>query len=170
MTQPSETLDAQQRSQRPDAHRHRSGDERLLARVRPPDWVNPEPTDRYDLVVVGAGTGGLVSAAIGTTLGARVALVERNRMGGDCLNFGCVPSKGVLRAARSWAEARVSAERFGGPEVVGSGDFPAAMDRMREIRADISGVDSAERFASLRVDVFLGTARFESAAALRGPS
>lgn len=165
MTQQAETIDSERRGRRPDAGQP-SSDEPLLARVRPPDWVNPDPVDRYDLVVVGAGTGGLVSAAIGAALGARVALVERNRMGGDCLNFGCVPSKGVLRAARSWAEARASAERFGGPAVSATGDFAAAMDRMREIRAGISTVDSAERFASLGVDVFLGEARFDSESSL----
>lgn len=139
-----------------------SADRRLVDNVRPPDWRNPSPRDRYDLVIIGAGTGGLVSAAIGAALGARVALVERRRLGGDCLNFGCVPSKGVLRAARSWAAARDARARFGGPAVSGSGDFAAAMARMREIRAGISDVDSAERFAGLGVDVFFGEARFDS--------
>jgi len=134
----------------------------LLDNVRPPDWRNPTPRERYDLVVVGAGTGGLVSAAIGAALGARVALVERRRMGGDCLNFGCVPSKGMLRAARSWAAARSSHESFGGPPVSGSGDFTAAMAGMREIRAGISDVDAAERFSGMGVDVFFGEGRFDS--------
>ena len=141
-------------------------DKRLLANVRPEGWTNPEPEGRYDLVVVGAGTGGLVSAAIAAALGARVALVERALMGGDCLNFGCVPSKAVLRAARSWAEARDSARRFGGPEAVGEGDFPSVMERMRGLRADVSGVDGAERFRSLGVDVFLGEARFDGPASV----
>jgi pyruvate/2-oxoglutarate dehydrogenase complex dihydrolipoamide dehydrogenase (E3) component len=136
-------------------------DRRLVANVRPEGWTNPEPQARYDLVVVGAGTGGLVSAAIGAALGARVALVERALMGGDCLNFGCVPSKALLRAARSWAEARASAERFGGPVVGEDGDFPSVMERMRGLRADLSAVDGAERFRSLGVDVFLGEARFD---------
>lgn len=139
-----------------------SANRRLTDNVRPPDWRNPTPRDRYDLVVIGAGTGGLVSAAIGAAVGARVALVERRRMGGDCLNFGCVPSKGLLRAARSWAAARDSRERFGGPAVSGPGDFATAMARMREIRAGISDVDSAERFAGLGVDVFFGEGRFDS--------
>jgi pyruvate/2-oxoglutarate dehydrogenase complex dihydrolipoamide dehydrogenase (E3) component len=89
-------------------------DRQLLERVRPSAWRNPRPRDRYDLVVVGAGTGGLVSAAIASALGTRVALVERRRLGGDCLNFGCVPSKGILAAARSWAAARAGdTSRFG---------------------------------------------------------
>jgi pyruvate/2-oxoglutarate dehydrogenase complex dihydrolipoamide dehydrogenase (E3) component len=136
-------------------------DHRLIANVHPQDWTNPRPLDRYDLLVIGAGTGGLVSAAIGAALGARVALVERSLMGGDCLNFGCVPSKSVLRASRSWAEARASGSRFGGPAVAGLGHFPAVMERMRELRADISVVDGAARFRDLGVHVFLGEARFD---------
>ncbi|HEX4952143.1 MAG TPA: mercuric reductase [Thermoanaerobaculia bacterium] len=141
-------------------------DRRLLGHVHPADWQNPEPAPWYHLVVVGGGTAGLVSAAGAAGLGARVALVERALLGGDCLNYGCVPSKGVIRAARAWAEARAAAERFGGPEVTGSGDFGAAMERMRALRADISTHDSAERFAGLGVDVFLGDGRFVAADAV----
>lgn len=127
----------------------------LVANVHPPDWRNPEPADRYHLVVVGAGTAGLVTAAGAAGLGARVALVERHLMGGDCLNVGCVPSKGLIRAARAWHEARHAARRFGGPGVTGDGDFAAAMERMRRLRAGLSHHDSAERFQGLGVDVFL---------------
>src|SRR6266516_1510026 len=84
--------------------------ERLIQGVRPPAWINPEPEPRYHLVVIGAGTAGLVSAAGAAALGAKVALVERNLMGGDCLNFGCVPSKAILRAARAVAEVRRAGE------------------------------------------------------------
>ena len=73
-------------------------DARLLANVRPPDWANPEPAARYNLVVIGAGTAGLVAAAGAAGLGARVALVERSLLGGECLNAGCVPSKALLRS------------------------------------------------------------------------
>jgi len=134
--------------------------------VRPADWTNPRPADRYYLAVVGAGTGGLVSASIAAALGASVALVERDRMGGDCLNVGCVPSKAVLRAARSWSEARSSAGRFGGPVVTGEGDFGAAMRRMREVRAAMSGIDGARRFSEMGVDVFFGDAEFADRASL----
>jgi pyruvate/2-oxoglutarate dehydrogenase complex dihydrolipoamide dehydrogenase (E3) component len=133
---------------------------RLLASVRPPNWINPPARERYHLVVVGAGTGGLVTAAVAAALGARVALIERNLMGGDCLNFGCVPSKALIRAARAWSGARESQERFGGARVDGVGDFGVVMERVRRIRADISPVDGAERFRDLGVDVFLGQARF----------
>jgi len=138
----------------------------LVANVHPPDWKNPEPADRYHLVVAGAGTAGLVTAAGAAGLGARVALVERHLMGGDCLNVGCVPSKGIIRAARAWHEARSAGRRFGGPYAVGDGDFAAAMARMRKIRAAISRHDSAERVAGLGVDVFLGQGHFIASDAL----
>ena len=133
---------------------------RLAANVRPPEWENPTPDGRYNLVVIGAGTAGLVTAVVAAGLGARVALVERGLMGGDCLNVGCVPSKGILRAARVWASARDGAE-FGLTFPGGvERDFGAAMARMRRLRAKISRVDSAERYKGLGVDVFLGEGRF----------
>jgi pyruvate/2-oxoglutarate dehydrogenase complex dihydrolipoamide dehydrogenase (E3) component len=136
---------------------------RLLENVHPPAWRNPDPKDHYHLVVIGGGTGGLVTAAIGAALGARVALIERNLMGGDCLNVGCVPSKAILRAARGWKAAAEGADRFGAPRTTGDGDFSAAMERMRRIRAGISPVDSASRYQDeLGVDVFLGEGRFIS--------
>lgn len=137
-----------------------SHNQRLLNAVHPPSWQNPTPKDRYHLVVVGAGTGGLVSAAIAAGLGAKVALVERHLMGGDCLNVGCVPSKGIISAARAWHGARHAQADFGGPAVTGPGDFAAAMERMRRLRADIAPVDGAERFSALGVDVFLGDGQF----------
>ena len=133
---------------------------RLHAHVHPPGWVNPAPAPRYNLVVIGGGTAGLVTAAGAAGLGAKVALVERHLLGGDCLNVGCVPSKALIRAARAAAEARDSA-RFGvaihGEVKV---DFPVVMERMRRLRADLSPHDSAARFRELGVDVFIGDARF----------
>ncbi|MDZ7629768.1 MAG: mercuric reductase [Gemmatimonadaceae bacterium] len=145
---------------------HDHWDRALRAQVHPTDWTNPTPADRYDLVVIGAGTGGLVSAAGAAGLGAKVALIERHLMGGDCLNVGCVPSKGLLSAARAWAAAKHAAAEFGGPPVQGTdaGDFPAMMSRMRRIRADLSPIDSAARFRDLGVDVFLGDGVFRSPA------
>ena len=132
----------------------------LVANVRPPDWINPEPAPRYNLVVIGAGTAGLVSAAGAAGLGAKVALVERHLLGGDCLNYGCVPSKAIIRSSRVAASLR-DAPRFGlkvanGPEI----DFLAVMERMRRLRSEISQHDSAARLRALGVDVFLGEARF----------
>ena len=136
---------------------------RLVANVHPPAWNNPRATDRYNLVVVGAGTAGLVTAAIGAGLGARVALVERHLMGGDCLNVGCVPSKSILRAARAWASLH-GIEEFGLsiPAEV-QGNFGTAMKRMRRLRARLSHIDSAQRFKDLGVDVFIGDGQFSSA-------
>ena len=135
---------------------------RLIANVHPPDWKNPAPRARYHLVVIGAGTAGLVSAAGAAGLGATVALIEQHLMGGDCLNVGCVPSKGLIGAARAWAAARNAERDFHGPSAGGAGDFAAVMERMREIRADLSPIDSAARFRELGVDVFLGSGAFTS--------
>ena len=135
----------------------------LLAHVHPAGWTNPRARERYHLVVVGAGTAGLVCASAAAGLGASVALIERHLMGGDCLNVGCVPSKALIRAARSWHAARESAGAFGGPEASGVGDFGAVMQRMRSLRADISQIDGAPRYATLGVDVFFGDAHFASA-------
>lgn len=132
----------------------------LVANVHPTEWTNPTPAERYNLVVIGAGTAGLVTAAIAAGLGARVALIERHLMGGDCLNVGCVPSKGIVRAARVWATAS-SGDEFGIPPVrVTSGNFGKVMERMRRLRAQLSRVDSAQRFKDLGVDVFIGHGRF----------
>src|ERR1041385_9183770 len=79
---------------------------RLAANVHPTDYRNPEPAARYNLVVLGAGTAGLVTAAGAAGLGAKVALVERHLMGGDCLNVGCVPSKAVIRSSRAAFDAK----------------------------------------------------------------
>ncbi len=131
----------------------------LLSHVHPPSWTNPTPRGRYNLVVVGAGTAGLVSAAGGAGLGARVALVERHLLGGDCLNVGCVPSKGLISAARVAARAREASEfgvRVAGVEV----DFPAVMQRMRRLRAALAPIDGAPRFSALGVEVYFGEGRF----------
>lgn len=144
-----------------DAHNRR-----LHAHVHPRDWINPTPAPRYNLVVLGGGTAGLVTAAGAAGLGAKVALIERHLLGGDCLNVGCVPSKALIRSARAAAEARASA-RFGvklpGDVTV---DFPAVMERMRRLRADLSPHDSAARFRDLGVDVFIGDGKFTGRATI----
>jgi len=134
--------------------------EELVANVHPPDWRNPEPAERYHLVVLGAGTAGLVTAAGAAGIGARVALVERHLLGGDCLNVGCVPSKCLIRSSRVVFDIK-EADRYGVNAPAGYGaDFPGVMERMRRLRAHISHHDSVRRFASLGVDVFMGEARF----------
>lgn len=134
----------------------------LVNNVHPPQWVNPEPDGRYNMVVIGAGTAGLITAVVSASLGAKVALIEKHLMGGDCLNVGCVPSKGVIRAARAWADVK-RAEEFGVHVPAGvKYDFAAAMERMRKLRARISHTDSAHRYKSLGVDVYIGSATFTS--------
>jgi len=145
-----------------DAH-----NEALVGNVRPADWVNPTPEGRYNLVVVGAGTAGLITSLVASSLGARVALVERHLMGGDCLNVGCVPSKSVIRAARRVHEARAAGELGLGVPAERLPDFGAAMERMRRIRARISHEDSAARYRDeFGVDVYLGQARFTGSGAI----
>jgi pyruvate/2-oxoglutarate dehydrogenase complex dihydrolipoamide dehydrogenase (E3) component len=132
----------------------------LVSNVHPPDWANPEPAGRYNLVVLGAGTAGLISAAGASGLGARVALVEREFLGGDCLNVGCVPSKALIRAARAAAEVRDAHDYGVGVPAGARVNFPAVMERMRRLRAALSPNDSAARYRGLGVDVFFGEARF----------
>lgn len=133
--------------------------QQLVENVHPAAWTNPTPEGRYNLVVIGAGTAGLVTAAGAAGLGAKVALIERHLMGGDCLNVGCVPSKAIIRSARAAAEMK-RATRLGVASVQPEVDFGAVMRRMRRIRAGISPHDSAPRFRDLGVDVYFGEARF----------
>ena len=135
-------------------------DRELAENVHPSKWVNPEAAGRYNIVVLGGGTAGLITAIVGASLGARVALIEQHLMGGDCLNVGCVPSKGIIRASRAWADLKHAAEfGLGIPDGV-TYDFGAVMSRMRRLRARISHTDSAHRYAKLGVDVFIGHGRF----------
>jgi pyruvate/2-oxoglutarate dehydrogenase complex dihydrolipoamide dehydrogenase (E3) component len=130
----------------------------LVANVHPQTWTNPVPDGRYNLVVLGGGTAGLVSAIGAAMLGAKIALVERHLLGGDCLNSGCVPSKGLLRAAR--AAAAVSHAAALGIHATANVDFGAVMERMRRVRAGISHNDSVQHLSDLGVDVYFGQARF----------
>jgi pyruvate/2-oxoglutarate dehydrogenase complex dihydrolipoamide dehydrogenase (E3) component len=133
----------------------------LAANVHPADRPNPEPAPRYNLVVIGAGTAGLVTAAGAAGLGAKVALVERHHLGGDCLNVGCVPSKCVIRSSRVIGELRDAAQLGIAVPAGAQADFGAVMARMRKLRAQISHHDSVDRFQrELGIDVFLGHARF----------
>ena len=141
-------------------------DRQLIDNCHPPGWSNPTPAGRYNLVAIGAGTAGLVSAGGAALLGARAAIVERALMGGDCLNVGCVPSKGLIRAARAAYDLRDGA-RFGArPASEPRPDFGAAMERMRRLRARISPNDGVARFTGMGVDVYLGAARFVGPAAV----
>jgi pyruvate/2-oxoglutarate dehydrogenase complex dihydrolipoamide dehydrogenase (E3) component len=134
---------------------------RMLDLLHPKEWVDPKPKPSYNLVVIGAGAGGLISAAGAAGVGARVALIESHLLGGDCLTVGCVPSKALLRCAKAAAAVR-NASEFG-INVSGdvSVDFGFVMERLRRMRAGIAPVDSAQRYSEkLGVDVFIGKGRF----------
>ena len=134
---------------------------RLLDNVHPKKWKDPEPKASYNLVVIGAGAGGLVSAGGAAGVGADVALIESHLLGGDCLNVGCVPSKALLSCAKA-AAAVQNAEKYG-VKITGevSVDFGYAMERVRRLRSQISPVDSAKRYSEqLGVDLFMGKAVF----------
>lgn len=134
----------------------------LVDHTHPPEWANPRPADRYNLLVIGGGPAGLVAAVGAASLGAKVALVEKHLLGGDCLIYGCVPSKALIRCAKAAHEVR-DASRFGvnlpGEPTI---DFAAVMQHVRQARSDIAHHDAASRFRDLGVDVFLGEGRFTS--------
>jgi pyruvate/2-oxoglutarate dehydrogenase complex dihydrolipoamide dehydrogenase (E3) component len=115
----------------------------------------------YNLVVIGAGTAGLVTTAGSVALGAHVALIERHKMGGDCLNFGCVPSKALISSARLLHRIR-HGQRWGLNASEPAFDFNAVFSKMRMARDELAPLDSQERFESLGVDVFRGEANFLS--------
>src|SRR5262245_33512334 len=133
---------------------------RTIAQGHPTDWRPPHPKDMYELLVVGGGPCGLTAAITAAKAGHTVALAERNLTGGTCVNFGCTPSKSLLRAARAVHEAR-DGEKFGytlgaAPRV----DFAAVMTRVREMRANSGSNDAVAVAAGAGIHVFLGDARF----------
>jgi len=130
--------------------------------THPSNWKNSRPKpSRYDLVVIGGGTAGLVSAVGAAGLGARVALLERSFLGGDCLGTGCVPSKALLRSAKALIEIQ-SSSQLGILVTAATADFAEIMARMRRLRSELSHHDSAQRMASLGIDLYFGDARFSS--------
>ncbi len=134
---------------------------KLLDAVHPKRWIDPKPKTNYNLVVIGAGAGGLVSAASAAGVGAKVALIESHLLGGDCLNVGCVPSKALIRCAKAAASIKDAAKY--GVEISGEVriNFAAVMERMRRLRASISPVDSARRYSEeLSVDTYIGKGKF----------
>lgn len=131
----------------------------LLSHVHPSDYVNPTPQGRYNLVVIGGGTAGLVTAVGAATLGAKVALIEKTHLGGTRLNTGCVPSKALLRSARAAHEVK-HAEEFGLTVPSYEVDFASLMERLRKLRAYISQVDGVKSLTEKGVDVYLGTGKF----------
>ena len=135
----------------------------LVSNAHPADWQNPEPNGRYNLLVIGGGSAGLVAAVGAAGLGAKVALVEKHLLGGDCLNAGCVPSKTLLRSAKAIGDIKKAAELGIIIDGTVTADFGTVMERMRRIRADISYHDAITRFSDLGIDMYLGTGEFTGA-------
>ena len=123
-------------------------------------WQKPESFD-YNLLVIGGGSAGLVSAYIAAAVKAKVALIERDKMGGDCLNTGCVPSKALIRSAKA-ADTLRHANRYGLESVPVKGSFKTIMDRVQRVVAQVEPHDSPERYRKLGVDCIAGEARFVS--------
>ena len=123
-------------------------------------WPRPARFDR-NLVVIGAGAGGLVSAYIAAAVRAKVTLIEGHKMGGDCLNYGCVPSKALIRSAKAMKQLR-NAHRLGIGKALGEVDFAGVMRRVHEVIGAIEPHDSVERYTSLGVEVLKGHARITS--------
>ena len=135
----------------------------FLRRVRPDAWKNPVPRTVYDLAVVGAGPAGLAAAEFAARLGFSVALIERNRMGGNSLNVGSVPSKAIIRTAGIYGTMRDAGD-FGAPVPSEPAlRFHEVMARMRRIRTRISEYHSVHELTALGVDIFFGAARFAGA-------
>jgi len=124
------------------------------------DWPRPKSFDR-DVIVIGAGSGGLVAALIAATVKARVTLIEKNKMGGDCLNTGCVPSKALIRSAKLVSDMKRGAS-FGFSEMHAEFEFSDVMERVQRVIREIEPHDSVERFESLGVDVEVGEAEILS--------
>jgi pyruvate/2-oxoglutarate dehydrogenase complex dihydrolipoamide dehydrogenase (E3) component/uncharacterized membrane protein YdjX (TVP38/TMEM64 family) len=123
-------------------------------------WKKPARFER-NLVVIGAGSAGLVAAYIAAAVRAKVTLIEKGRMGGDCLNTGCVPSKALIRSARLVAQIR-DAHRFGLRSATAEVDFAAIMERVQRVIRDIEPHDSVERYTQLGVECISGRARITS--------
>ena len=138
----------------------KKGLEALKARKVYAKWPRPEKFDR-NMVVIGAGSAGLVSAYIAAAVKAKVTLIERHKMGGDCLNTGCVPSKALIKTAKLLSQIRHSKD-YGVKRASAEFDFAEAMDRVQEIVKAIEPHDSVERYTALGVECLKGTAKITS--------
>ncbi|MEP6938131.1 MAG: mercuric reductase [Rudaea sp.] len=137
-----------------------SNDADVLEYLRPPQWTNPLPRAEYDLVIVGAGPGGIAAAERAIELGASVALVERHWLGGNSLNVGSVPSKALIYTGSLCSDLRMAAYFFRPVDVDAVADFSAVVSRLQGLRARIAEYHSADRLARAGVDVYFGHARF----------
>ncbi|MDO6441931.1 FAD-dependent oxidoreductase [Marinobacter sp. 2_MG-2023] len=123
-------------------------------------WQKPESFD-YNLLVIGGGSAGLVSAYIAAAVKAKVGMIEKHKLGGDCLNTGCVPSKALIRSAKA-ADTMRHANRYGLESVPVKGSFKNIMNRVQEVIAKVEPHDSPERYSKLGVDCISGEASFVS--------
>ncbi len=132
----------------------------LLKVIFPSEWKNPKPASLYDLVVIGAGPGGMTAAVLAAAYHKKIALIEKEHMGGECLSYGCIPSKAMLRSSRAAHE--ISKAKEFGIEIQGkwSVDFPAVMERMRRLRNAVSTHDSPSIFQKMGIDLFFGAGQF----------
>lgn len=133
--------------------------EKLIQEVFPSNWKNPKPAEMYDLLVLGGGPGGMQSTTIARSLGAKVAIVEKTHLGGECLNAGCIPSKAMLRSSRIAADIR-DAKEYGIDVSEWKINIPAIMQRVHRLQSTFAGHDSAEHFDKMGADVFLGEGKF----------
>ncbi|NTV51620.1 MAG: FAD-containing oxidoreductase [Candidatus Firestonebacteria bacterium] len=140
---------------------------RWLENVQPTDWKNPRPAPAYNLVVIGAGTAGLGAALGAAALGAKVALVENQHLGGLCLNAGGVLSQSLIKASRLVRHLRPDGDFGVGLPQPSQVDFGQVMARVRKVRSELSWNDSATRISGLGVDVFWGAARFHDRRTVR---
>ncbi len=134
--------------------------EMVKARKQYEGFTKPEKFD-HDIVVLGAGSGGLVTSYIGAVVKANVTLIEKNKMGGDCLNTGCVPSKALIRSGKLMHNIKHS-QKYGVQSATGEVDFAKTMQRVHEVIAKIEPHDSVERYTSLGVNVIEGEGRITS--------
>jgi pyruvate/2-oxoglutarate dehydrogenase complex dihydrolipoamide dehydrogenase (E3) component len=150
----------------PPLNVHLESEEEYLRRVRPAAWKNPVPKPVYDLTVIGAGPAGLAAVDLAVSHGLSVALLERDRLGGNSLNAGSIPSKAIIRTARLFFNTRAAAEVGTAVSSAAAVNFGAVMGRMTRVRARIAEYSSIDRLHARGVDVFFGDARFASSNSL----
>lgn len=134
--------------------------EKFLQRVRPPRWKNPKPSAIYDFAIIGAGPAGLAAADAAVRLGLKVALLERNRLGGNSLNAGSIPSKAIIRTAHVYAVLREASELGATEPTPQAVDFKTVMARMRRIRTRVAEYNSVDRLQAKGIEIFFGETRF----------
>jgi len=134
---------------------------KLVKEVFPKDWKNPPAAPLYDLVVIGAGPGGMTAAVLASNFNLKIALIEKHHMGGECLIAGCIPSKALLRSSRTVNEF-LHANEMGVSVKEWEVNFPKIMERVRNLRSSVGRFDEVTNFQKMGIDVFLGNGEFTS--------